>query len=1061
MIRHSSKRGLTTLLGQLLVPTTLAISLCVAPSVLPAQQNGSKTSQAESAKNGREKAEEFLKQSRKELDKKQFAASRELLEKARAADPKVAGLDQLAKDIAAAEAKTAAGNKGKQVDDLIKAARTLTKSGKYDEASAQVAKALALDPSNADAKKLQADIREEQTAGKAGKIKEVVNARIKAADKAIKENNFEQARRTEASAREASGGLFKKELDGLAARIAQGESKFNAKKNETEIKRLLETANAQLKANQFDSSRQSLSKIFQLDKQNKKANALLSKVGEQEKKFLAGSADRKAVAELEAADRLLKAKKYDDAVKAYEALAIKRPNDSAVKSKLAEARSGAAKAAAPKKEVAAAAKKEVDAKKPAVEAAKKDATAEAAKKEADAKKSKEAAEKKLADEKKAAEAKKADAESAAKAEAAKKEADAKKSKEAAEKKLADEKKAAEAKKADAESAAKAEAAKKEADAKKAKEEAEKKLTDEKKTVDAKKTEATSAVSAEAAKKEADAKKAKEDAEKKLADEKKAAEAKKAEAESAAKAEAAKKEADAKKAKEEAEKKLADEKKAAEAKKEAEAKKAKEAAEKKLADEKKAAESKKTNAESTVKAEAAKKEAEAKKATEAKAPAAETGKKSATMESPFAEPGENAKPAAVKGKEPEAKKAAEKPAEKKAAEKKDTEKTAETAAKSADEAAAKNREAAEEAYEDGVKLYNKGELAQARQRWLDAKELDPTFTKPDTYLANTEAEFNAFLANQAQKSEFEQKEADAQEKLNTLIPLRTLEPTNLSDFLQSLRLLSGIDFVIAGEVNAKVEAAFEDEPLHRVLDTVLLPIGLRWDRKPGTSTIVITPDLRTEVFTVLPDQLNTVDVLIKDGVVPRLLYGPSGQATLAGQEIYVDQRKNIVVMTDSEANLEKFRRFLDGLKGTTGTQLIIDSYEIDQNKAPEIKALLGAILAGDDKQPFNPERKLILEGGTLIIKDSPENIAKVRQILQDQNFLKKFYSDELSIGTYNLTPRGHLRRREPRLGSLLRRPGSPGRRNAPLREGRPFQGRARGTPPVVRSRHAATHHHRLS
>lgn len=314
-----------------------------------------------------------------------------------------------------------------------------------------------------------------------------------------------------------------------------------------------------------------------------------------------------------------------------------------------------------------------------------------------------------------------------------------------------------------------------------------------------------------------------------------------------------------------------------------------------------------------------------------------------------------------------------------------------------------RRKAEQAFQDGKELYEKGELSRARQRWIDALEIDQEYDKPKVYLEETKQEYNAFLAKKKEAEAFEQAEAEALDKMNTLIPFRTLEPTSLRDFLQTLRLLSGIDFVIVGEVNARVEAAFEDEPLHQVLDSVLLPMGLRWRREPGSDTVIIEPDLRTEVFALAPDQVPTVNALIEEGVIPRLLWGSNGEPIIDGQEIFTDPRQNILVMTDSQQNITKIRRVLSSLEGQGGVQLVWESYEIDESKAPEIKALLGAILASDDDQPFNTDRKLILEGSTLIVKDTPENIQRVRQILQDQNFLKRFYSDELTVATFNLTP----------------------------------------------------------
>lgn len=378
------------------------------------------------------------------------------------------------------------------------------------------------------------------------------------------------------------------------------------------------------------------------------------------------------------------------------------------------------------------------------------------------------------------------------------------------------------------------------------------------------------------------------------------------------------------------------------------------------------------------------------------PAASSVKSSAAPAAKPAASNDDAKKEAARKAE-EAKKEAEEAKKKAEREKKEQEEKAKSVEN------AEKRKRAEAAYHDGVSSYEKGDLVTARRRWTDAKEIDPSYTKPDSYLENTEKEYNALLSTQAQKEQFETREAEALDKMNTLIQLRTLEPTNLADFLQNLRILSGIDFVIAGETKAKVEVAFEDQPLTKVLDSTLLPIGLRWSREPGSSTVIISPDLRTEVFTATPEQLTTIKALIADNTIARLLYGPQGTPVLQGQEIYADDRQNLVVMTDSSANLEKFRRFLESLSGGLTSTLGFDSFEIDERQGPKVKAMLDAVLASDDQAPFNTERKLILEGSTLIIKDTRENIEKVRALLLDQNFITKIYTDTLDVRTFNLTP----------------------------------------------------------
>ncbi|MCB2154518.1 tetratricopeptide repeat protein [bacterium] len=319
-----------------------------------------------------------------------------------------------------------------------------------------------------------------------------------------------------------------------------------------------------------------------------------------------------------------------------------------------------------------------------------------------------------------------------------------------------------------------------------------------------------------------------------------------------------------------------------------------------------------------------------------------------------------------------------------------------------------RAEARQMFEEGVRIYERDQedlenLENARQKWIGALEIDPDYRQPAVYLEQTEKAFNEMMAERQAQRDFQEREAAAIEKMNTQIPISTLEPTPLADFLHHLRLLSGIDFVLAGGVDARIQAAFTDKPLHEVLDAVLLPIGLKWERRPGEDVVVITPDLRTQIFKVTPEQVKTIDSLLDRGTLQNLLYGEGGQPVLEGQEIYTDQRQNVVVITDSSKNIEKFSQLITELESQDTVGLVFKSYIIKEDKAAQVKALLEAILRADDQAPYNPERKLIVEGGELIIKDTPENIRKVEEILQDRQFLRQIYSNKLSVATFNLTP----------------------------------------------------------
>jgi type II secretory pathway component GspD/PulD (secretin) len=316
--------------------------------------------------------------------------------------------------------------------------------------------------------------------------------------------------------------------------------------------------------------------------------------------------------------------------------------------------------------------------------------------------------------------------------------------------------------------------------------------------------------------------------------------------------------------------------------------------------------------------------------------------------------------------------------------------------------------ADRIFREGLAIFEQRErsianLEQARQLWTEALTVDPTFERARVYLENTAAEFAELVAEGQRSASFAAREADALARMRTLIPIQTSEPTPLRDLLNLIKPLSGIDFVIAGGVNARVEASFTDRPLNEVLDAILLPNGLRWERTPGSDVVIITPDLRTRIFPLTREGLAKAEGLLEDGTLQSLMYGPGGTPMMDGQRLFTDRRQDALVITDSQANIDKLEALLRGLRDRESVDLVFASYRIQEDKGPQIKALLEAILRRDDTAPFNPDRRLILEGRELIIRDTPENIREVERILNDREFLAKIYEDRLDVGTFNLTP----------------------------------------------------------
>jgi type II secretory pathway component GspD/PulD (secretin) len=317
-----------------------------------------------------------------------------------------------------------------------------------------------------------------------------------------------------------------------------------------------------------------------------------------------------------------------------------------------------------------------------------------------------------------------------------------------------------------------------------------------------------------------------------------------------------------------------------------------------------------------------------------------------------------------------------------------------------------RKIARQKYKEGVSAYKGGDIEEARRLWQEAVDIAPDYAEPQVQLDETEEEFEEYAATRTREAMALAREQEAVEKLNTPITLSTPRTIPLENFLDALSSVSGINYSIQGGVDAEVgvNVRFEEQPLNEVLDNVLIPNGLKWERRDDF--IVIMADLTTEVFPLSGDQARKVRVLIDSGELANLL-SPPGATKVSGKELRLDDRRNLLIVTDSEQNLAKLSKILDGLEQEAAPELVFRTYRIRERQGPEIKSLLENILKVGTDVPFNVDRRILLDGDTLIIQDTPENIARAEEILLDRKLLNELDEDRLGIEVFSLIPREEL------------------------------------------------------
>ena len=322
---------------------------------------------------------------------------------------------------------------------------------------------------------------------------------------------------------------------------------------------------------------------------------------------------------------------------------------------------------------------------------------------------------------------------------------------------------------------------------------------------------------------------------------------------------------------------------------------------------------------------------------------------------------------------------------------------------------KKSEESRRLFDLGLKAYEEKNIETAVAKWQEALTLDPNNANAQTYLEQTRQEYETYKKKTAEKESFEKLEGQAKGKMNTLISVSTTVPhTPLISYLDSLSLVSGINFYVTSGVEATVDAKFVDTPLYEVLDTLLLPIGLKWSRKPGTDIVTITPDLQPKLFNLTPEESAKVKSVMDNGDLQKILWGKDGVPQMKGVELTLDEREGLLISVDSRHNIKKLEAFLQDLKTQAPPGLIFRTYRLREGEGPKVKSLIEAMLEADSKAPFSPERKLLLDGRDLIIKDSPENIKKVEALLEDKDFIEKIRSDKLQVQTWILVTKEALK-----------------------------------------------------
>jgi type II secretory pathway component GspD/PulD (secretin) len=314
--------------------------------------------------------------------------------------------------------------------------------------------------------------------------------------------------------------------------------------------------------------------------------------------------------------------------------------------------------------------------------------------------------------------------------------------------------------------------------------------------------------------------------------------------------------------------------------------------------------------------------------------------------------------------------------------------------------------------EGSEAYNQGDVITAVERWERALQLKPANDYARTYLAETRAEYEGALAQQAAEASMMARESQLRTTLDTPISITTPpEGTPLQVFLNNISVFTDLNFLIADGVNVSVTGSFIDKPLSEVLNAVITSNGLRWTVEE--TIITIRPNFFTRVFQLNPDDTAALAVFRDSGSLDRTLYPPDGEVRVSGQSYELDDITGTFLITGSQDQIEKVNDLIATLPGVSTTPMVTRIYQVRADEAPRFRTLVEAVLDTErTPQTMAFERRIFLEDDVLIVRATEREQERITQLLAEYDPEGLGLTERgLEVATYSLIPRRVLQQSE--------------------------------------------------
>ncbi len=327
-----------------------------------------------------------------------------------------------------------------------------------------------------------------------------------------------------------------------------------------------------------------------------------------------------------------------------------------------------------------------------------------------------------------------------------------------------------------------------------------------------------------------------------------------------------------------------------------------------------------------------------------------------------------------------------------------------AAGAARELDAKERQRADALLRLARKHYEANELVAARDAWGQVLQIDPQNKMAQTWLEMTEPAWRNLQEMEASQVRQLERSAEAERLLSAPITISTEREIPLSEFMSNLGYTTPVElqFYIAEGADVLVMANFQDVALRTVLDTILPPKGLTWSIDQN-NVVTIAQEVVARTYKLTQTRMAQVRALLEANLLQQNVWGQVTPPS-AAIEIRLDERLNMLIVTGSQIHIQRIENFLESLPETLTPEMESRFYKIREQDGPRILSLINSLIQVDSATPFDLERKAFVDRDDLIIRDTPENLTRIEELLLDQDFIQMATSGRIDLENFSLVPR---------------------------------------------------------